>query len=409
MQKIIKFLFFILIPLIGISQNKDSLDYQKFSFGIKTGFNYSKIRSNNIEFIYKAKPIIGFYGKLHIDNNFYIKSSFLYSLKGSNSNYPNLNIENHYLDFTILPQYELTNNLLIHTGISYSNLLYSYNIIYNINRWNGKEKFEIDVFDSEINFPIGLELKFQNNVNIEFNYNISTFNINNFQLSINILLNNKNRKKNKNENYNDIKHKVSEQQIKQLRDGTLLVRLKTSQNKIDALKSRGYIEKANKIENKLNIENKKIISAFNENFSFCKTAFFYSSSSKNILNGNFDNIFLDNNLMIDSSIKIDKNKPYFIAEFTTLEQDTAKYFSHYSYDPDGDFNLKKVSNFYKSSDYNIFALVIKDKNFIQLNKPFPYYKKVFYINRTKKCFTKVASINTKLFLYYYNVKNIQIK
>ena len=62
--------------------------------------------------------------------------------------------------------------------------------------------------------------------------------------------------------------------INMLRNGTLLVRLKTQENKIIALEKEGQTEWANDIKNKQTEENKAIAEAFKTHFNFCKNFFF---------------------------------------------------------------------------------------------------------------------------------------
>lgn len=94
-------------------------------------------------------------------------------------------------------------------------------------------------------------------------------------------------------------------------------------------------------------------------------------------------IFLDDSLKVDPAIKPDTNIQFMVADFSNIEQDTTKYFSHYSYETIGEDVPKKVSGYYTSStEIDFDALRILDQNFVQLNKPFPYYSaKAYKINK----------------------------
>jgi len=181
----------------------------------------------------------------------------------------------------------------------------------------------------------------------------------------------------KKESYSKLRKRKSREQINQLKNGILLIRLKTSENKIAALKKVGKADRAEKVKLAVELENKKIIVAFKNNFTFCKTAFFFSNDAVNIRKKLFNNIFLNDSLKIDPSIKIDSLQSIFIADFGSIEKDTIIRFSHYSYENDGNFNLAKTANYYSSStELDIYALKILDANFIQLNKPFPFYTRI---------------------------------
>ncbi|MCO6500857.1 MAG: hypothetical protein J5I47_10825 [Vicingus serpentipes] len=150
----------------------------------------------------------------------------------------------------------------------------------------------------------------------------------------------------KKESYRKIVRRESEEQIEELKQGTLLVRLKTSNNKINALKKVGNIEKALKVKAEQDLENKQIISAFKHYFNFCDVVFFHSNHSNNVRAKKLSNIFLNDSLMIDGSIKVDTNRAIFIAEFGSIEAPSTSGFQ---------------------------ALIIKNDEFVQLKRPFPYY------------------------------------
>lgn len=133
-------------------------------------------------------------------------------------------------------------------------------------------------------------------------------------------------------------------------------------------------EKAEKVRSNQEYENKSIVSAFRKNFDFCPVQFFFSNHSVDAKNRRFDSIFLNDNLQFDPSVKLDTNIQFMVADFSSIEKDTAKYLSHYSYETVGEDVPKKVSSYYTSStEFDFDALRIMDHNFVQLNKPFPYY------------------------------------
>lgn len=159
--------------------------------------------------------------------------------------------------------------------------------------------------------------------------------------------------------------------LKRLREGTLLVRLKTDENKIAAFIKKGKKEQAEQTERIRRDLNLRIVDAFNKHYTFSKVVFFYSSDSKKVTEQQFGGIFLNNKLERDPDISVDTNKGYYIGEIDVLEADTAKHADMPYWDP----NTKKIEHTYygSQSDYSRSALVIRDKHFIQLRRPFPYY------------------------------------
>lgn len=170
--------------------------------------------------------------------------------------------------------------------------------------------------------------------------------------------------------------------IKNLRKGALLVRLKTRQNTIDAFEERGYKKMAQQVKKEQRESNKKLMKAFKENFNFCQVYFFYSEDSENVLENNLEGIFLNDNLEKDASIIV-KEEHIFTAEIGSLITD-----------PVVTYRDGTESN--TTSGMSESVLVIKDDDFEQLRRPFPYYVKAGdrFIEK------KVAKLNKRLHRFY---------
>lgn len=192
-------------------------------------------------------------------------------------------------------------------------------------------------------------------------------------------------------------------QINELKDGALLVRLQTKKNAINALRKIGKNTQADELEKKQAEYNSNIISAFKTKFIFCPTYFFFSNYSKNIREKEFDQVvFLNDSLLADTTLKFD-NKKFLIAEFGTIEQDTAKYFSYHSIEPDpnNNWSVKKVNNYYGGPNMGFEALIIRDDKFIQLRHPFPYFIRTRNKMPKKRILVKaVKRMDKKLFKFY---------
>ncbi len=157
-------------------------------------------------------------------------------------------------------------------------------------------------------------------------------------------------------------------EIGMLKGGALLVRLKTSDLKINALKSKGMLKEAELIRIGQESTNKQIVEGFWKEFHFCKVYFFYSNNSEKIKSGNHKGYLMNVNMEIDSSFT---GQNYLIGEFDESE----------------------VSS--------IDAFVIKDKNFDQMKKPFPFMIKLNQALVTTRSYDKVAvALNEKLFDFY---------
>jgi hypothetical protein len=195
----------------------------------------------------------------------------------------------------------------------------------------------------------------------------------------------------------------SRAQIKELQQGVLLVRLQNKAYTIQALKDAGRADDAAKVEAKQLEINQEIVTAFREEFDFCPVYFFNSSDSKKVMAGNISEIgFLDKKLEVDTNISCN-NEFYYIAEFSSIEQDTAGFYdrSYLEWDEKGP-EIKQ----YRSGGgpiSNQKALVIRSRQFIQLKRPFPYFVKEYIVIIKRDKGTMVQLMNNELKGYYnYN-------
>lgn len=202
--------------------------------------------------------------------------------------------------------------------------------------------------------------------------------------------------------YRDQLKILTTQQINQLHNGALLVRLQTKKKSIAALRKTKKDKLADMIETRQAELNKVIIRAFQDNFDFCPVYFFFSNHSENVRKKQFDKVeFLNYSLLPDTNINFD-HKDFLISEFGTIEQDKAKHFDGY-YTVQGENGLEKRTKYYGGSNMRFGALIIKSDQFVQLRKPFPYYVRTFDslpIRRKPK--KVVIKMNMKL-LNFYNI------
>ena len=200
--------------------------------------------------------------------------------------------------------------------------------------------------------------------------------------------------------YKERKNVIMKEQISILKNGSLLVRLKTKSNTIKALKEIGDTVKANLVNENQNNLNKKIISAFKNNFTFSPVYFFFSDYSDTIRNHKFNDVsFLNEDLVADPTIKPGSSR-FLTAEFGNVLPDTASYFSG-SYLAQSENGLKREESYYGSTDTKLIAIIIMSDQFIQLCDPFPYYVKVGKEDPTQKGLDNaVKKLNAKLVQYY---------
>jgi len=157
---------------------------------------------------------------------------------------------------------------------------------------------------------------------------------------------------------------ISAWQINQLKAGALVVRLKTNQKLITALRKQGNEALALQKEMEQFAIDQNTMYAYKKSFNFCKVYFIYSNSSDTLLNGARSGIFLDDNLNVDPNISM-QEKYYMIAE------------RDYAYNSSIGFVKEDSARVVIESGNPVkeMAIVVKNKYGHQLKGPFPYFVK----------------------------------
>jgi hypothetical protein len=124
-----------------------------------------------------------------------------------------------------------------------------------------------------------------------------------------------------------------------LKDGVLLVRLRTQKNKIKALQDAGRSEEAQDVINTQKIENDLIMAAFDQTYTYSKVYFFYSTDGQKILDKQWDGVLMN-------------------AQQMPVEVSSDQYFL--------------IAAFGESEGRKIDGLIIYDQEAHQMKRPFPY-------------------------------------
>jgi hypothetical protein len=190
-------------------------------------------------------------------------------------------------------------------------------------------------------------------------------------------------------------------QIAGLKNGVLLVRLKTRQHTLAALRNGGSERLADRLEAEQSYQNRLMIASFQENFDFCPVLFFFSDQSEMILAQQLSQIrFVNGDLQEDTTIAL--TSTYFLtAEIATLVQDTTQYYAH-EYLSGADHSRR--IRYHGGPAMGFEALVIKSDQLIQLKRPFPYYVRTFSSLPFKRGIRKtVMRMNRQLHRYHEHV------
>ena len=156
------------------------------------------------------------------------------------------------------------------------------------------------------------------------------------------------------------------EQIKALRQGALVVRLKTNDKSVDAYRRAGKNELADKMVAERQEQNQKIAEAFKYYFNFCKVYFIYAKNTDALLKRE-PFIFLDEKLKQDSTINM-KEDYFLIAEYGSFTMNERVDDYHYS----GVYKTEPSNSTASTSSF-----VILDTTLTQLQEPFPFAVPVY--------------------------------
>ena len=177
-------------------------------------------------------------------------------------------------------------------------------------------------------------------------------------------------------------------QIKDLSTGALVVRLKTNDRSIDAYRKSGLKELADKIIEENRVQNQKLTDAFRGFFDFCKVYFIYAKSTNALLEGK-QNIFLNDSLQLDTTIKM-KEKYFLLAEYGTITSNARTDEYHYN----GVYHTEPSASASSTS-----VIFISDTSLNQLREPFPFYQPTYLGNYSKA----VDNLNRNLHRAYFRL------
>ena len=180
-------------------------------------------------------------------------------------------------------------------------------------------------------------------------------------------------------------------EIYDLKHGALVVRLKTNDKSVEAYRNAGQTTLADKIVAERAEMNQKIMAAFKYNFTFCKVYFIYSRSTEALLKHE-QNIFLNEKLQPDTSIKLIQNY-FLIAEYGSYTSNERVDEYHYK----GVYTTEPSASTASSS-----ALFIMDTTLTQLQEPFPFAAPVYLGGFIKAVVQLDRQLDKVYYDKYYN-------
>lgn len=180
---------------------------------------------------------------------------------------------------------------------------------------------------------------------------------------------------------------VAIMQINALKNGALVVRLKTNDKSIEAYRNNGRNDIADRMEAERLVQNQKIVTAFKSSFDFCPVYFMYSRNTANLLKGE-QGLFLNDTLGVDTTIRL-KQTYFLFAEYGTVTSNQPGDAYHYS----GVNKTEPSTNAMSTS-----TIFVSDTTLMQLAEPFPFYQVVYLDNYVKA----IDKMNRAFYKFFYN-------
>lgn len=194
------------------------------------------------------------------------------------------------------------------------------------------------------------------------------------------------------------------QTLRALKNGAVIIRLKTNLKSVDAYRKAGQNDIADRIENDRKKQNEKIFWAFTENFIFCDVYFIYANETEAFLKGN-RKLFLNQQLNHDTSITFTGDN------FVFCEYGSVESFSDFHDRPlhpvletgasmsgsvDGRKIFDTIPTQTSTSPATTSGLFFSDKDLRQLQRPFPFVQGVYMENYN----APVKMLNMEMFRAY---------
>lgn len=175
-------------------------------------------------------------------------------------------------------------------------------------------------------------------------------------------------------------------------NGALIVILKSKTRAIEAYENAGNKAVAKEMLDKLQIQNKKIVRAFRQYWTFCPLYFVYSKNLVDIHSGRRDSIFVDTTMQINNNISLEK--PFYIFfDYGTFYEIQNK--SHDS--APSKWKDDQYKNFDPSEGIPVKSdcIVVKDKKMCQFRYPFPDYAQTWGTNNGIKRAAEILNTRFK--------------
>lgn len=174
--------------------------------------------------------------------------------------------------------------------------------------------------------------------------------------------------------YEDFKKQEAIKYINILKNGALLVRIKSQSKNIEKYRKANLTKVVNRIEKDRDKNTKKLMASFEKYFDFCPVYFFYDTDSYLLDEEQKTGFFINNNLERDASIILDKTD-YLIFDYGIPSQEKIpKQYEEFRLEQRDttDGKIYEKLQVYSGSSSGANTYIVKNTAYEQLRFPFPY-------------------------------------
>ena len=383
---------FILLSLNSFSQSSQLEDLKIVIFG---GPDYSQLKAPHDSISSEALivPFFGLETLIPLKNAAHLRIGSSIFRKRSLNTKNNIKYTNDFVSIYGSYYYPISESIHLFAGPQYSILLNSYAL-------NGVVEEDMSGYNSYASVNIGIDLQLQSHLNLGIAYEIP---INNPKLEIwpslkvklSILIDKELFGVDKKRN-NRVE---SSNQVQELNNTALLVRLKSYKKQLDLLTDDKYKSRKEAIIKHRDEENQEIMDAFNDKFHFCPVYFFYNSDSKKVLEKEFDGVFINSELKKDPNI-IFSLDTFLVGELGYATTDSSIFYGSGDVYKNGVNEADGYSKSgTKSSDFDNYGFSIRNQEFTIIQKPFPGFTSGYYAFIKRKPDAIVEKLNKDLYKY----------
>lgn len=369
-------LLLMFLPFQVFAQGEINLKPGEFLYGFGGGFSFTRLHAIEAEEAKaNARPFFGLSASYALSHKWRTNVGGFFAMRSTifDNKY---RFDQNGIDLHFIQQYKL-DDLYFNFGLLMQSTITERTTLKNSSDFGTENRQGMyNVPNFQLMPMAGIEFKLMDNWRLFTHY---SFGINDLSSNLQFgLLFRINKRNPPPESERKRRKRIARRQIRELRNGALLVRLKTSEPVIKAMRDKGYLNLAEETQKNQRIENLSLIKAFRAAYNFSEIKFFFSEDSRKIKEKKFEGIFLNDSLQKDSAIVLQAKRNYFTCELTKIERDTASYFSHYEWVTVGNFSEIQEPRFYGGTENTFYALVIKDQDYNQLSRPFPYYSRALF-------------------------------